>query len=329
MKETPIKHRLAKTVAQNLKNNLREQLNCGKSRSAKASMVALSLQLSGFKQMLHQPARLKQALATAQQEAKEPFQLPRDVENEPGVVRQHIAKVPTVILNANSTSQQIVIFLCGGAYFLQPTDDHWHFLQRLAQQTGAQIVVPQYALAPADQFTVAYEQLHQLYTALYAQYPSSQITLMGDSAGAGLAAGFAEWLGEQGMPQPGHLVLISPWLDITLANPLIKKYQEHDVVLDVDGLRRVGQLWAGKTPLDDYRLSPINGQVANLKNVLVFVGTQEIMFPDIMKFVQLLRKANVNVETEIGRQLYHEYPLTPIPEAERSLRKIQQFCFEN
>ncbi|WP_295731197.1 alpha/beta hydrolase fold domain-containing protein [uncultured Limosilactobacillus sp.] len=322
------KHQVAKVVAQNLKNNLREQLNCGQNRSAKASMVELSLQLSGFKQMLHRPDRLAKALSDARQTNKVPFQLPCDVERAPGVVRQQLDGVSTVILNANSTNQQVILFLCGGAYFLPPTADHWRFLQRLAQQTGVQVIVPQYATAPAAQYSAAYDQLHRLYTMLYTQYPSSAITLMGDSAGAGLAAGFAEWLGEHGMPQPGHLVLISPWLDLTLTNPLIKKYQDHDVVLDVDGLRHVGRLWAGSTPLTDYRLSPIHGDVAKLKNVLVFAGTREIMFPDVMKFVQLLRNAHVRVEAQIGRQLYHEYPITPIPEARQALRKIQQFCFE-
>lgn len=327
-REHRLNRHVAKMVANNLKNNLKEQIDCGKSRSKKASLVELSLQLSGFKQMLHDPERLDQALRKAAKEAEEPFVLPRDVEIAPGVVRVAIAEVPTVILNATPSDEQIIIFLCGGAYFLQPTKDHWHFLQRLANRTGAKVIVPQYALAPTHQFSTSYEQLRALYTELYTEHPASKITLMGDSAGGGLAAGFCEWLGQQGMPQPGHLVLISPWLDLTLRNPLIEKYADHDATLDVTGLRTVGKLWAGQVNPQDYRLSPINGEVANLKNVLLFTGTREIMLPDIMKFVKLLRQANVNVESHIGRELYHEYPLTPIPEATTALAIIDRFCFQ-
>lgn len=326
-REHRLNRQVAKTVANNLKNNLKEQIDCGKSRSKKASLVELSLQLSGFKQMLHDPQKLAQALDEAAKEAEEPFVLPSDVETAPGVVRVAIAGVPTVVLNASPAPKQIIIFLCGGAYFLQPTKDHWHFLRRLADRTGAKVIVPQYALAPTHHFTTSYEQLRALYTEIYTEHPASNITLMGDSAGGGLAAGFCEWLGQQGMPQPGHLVLISPWLDLTLSNPLIEKYADQDAILDVTGLRTVGKLWAGKTDLKDYRLSPINGEVGNLKNVLLFTGTREIMLPDIMKFVKLLRQANVNVKSHIGRELYHEYPLTPIPEATAALAIIDQFCF--
>lgn len=326
--EHRLNRQVAKSVAKNLKDSLQEKFDCGHSRSAKASLVALSLQLSGFKQMLHQPERLEKALTEAAQVSAAPFVVPQEIKNQGDVMRQTIGGVPVVVLNASAKNDQIFVFLFGGAYFLQPTKDHWHFAQRLAQQTNTRVLVPQYALAPTHQFTVAYDQLHRLYTALYQDTPVSRITLIGDSAGAGLAAGFCEWLGQHQMPQPGHLVLISPWLDLTLTNPLIAKYQQRDVVLDVDGLRRVGQIWAGTTPLDDYRLSPINGPVEVLKNVLIFAGTDEIMFPDIMKFVKMLRSRNVVVEAQIGRQLYHEFPLTPIPESTGAIRQIQQFCFD-
>lgn len=326
-REHRLNRQLARTVANNLKNNLKEQIDCGQSRSKKAALVELSMQLSGFKQMLHDPRKRSQALENAAKAAREPFVLPRDVETAPGVVRVAIAGVPAVVLNATPTTDRIIIFLCGGAYFLQPTKDHWHFLQRLADQTGAKVIVPQYALAPTHSYETSYAQLRALYTEIYTEHPASKITIMGDSSGGGLAAGFCEWLGIQGMPQPGHLVLISPWLDLTLNNPLIAKYADQDATLDVEGLRAVGQLWAGKTAPQDYRLSPINGEVANLKNVLVFTGTREIMLPDIMKFVKMLRKADVNVESQIGRELYHEYPVTPIPEATTALKMIDEFCF--
>lgn len=326
--ERRLNRQVAKEMAVSIKNSIKEQVNCGKSRSKKAALVELSLQLSGFKRMLHEPDLLAGELAKQATAARRPFVLPEDVEHQAGVVRETIAGVPVITINANTTSNQVIIFLCGGAYFLQPTADHWHFLVRLAEKTNAKVVAPQYALAPDHQFEEAYDQLLAAYNYLYERQSVNQITIMGDSAGGGLAAGFCEWLGEQDLPQPRNLVMISPWLDLSLTNPLVKKYESQDATLDVTGLRKVGQLWAGNTPVDDYRLSPINGDVAKLRNVLIFVGTREIMLPDVMKFVQILRQAHVNVDYQIGRELYHEYPITPIPETEEALTKIQQFCFQ-
>lgn len=326
--ERRLNRQVVKEMATSIKDSIKEQADCGQSRSKKAALVELSLQLSGFKQMLHDPQKLHQELAKQADLARHPFALPSDVETQNGVIRKKIAGVPVVVLNANPFSDKIIIFLCGGAYFLQPTKDHWHFLQRLALQTNAQIMVPQYALSPEHHFEEAYDQLLAVYTAIYQEQPVSNITLMGDSAGGGLAAGFCEWLASQSLPQPRNLVLISPWLDLTLHNPLIAKYADKDATLDVTGLRTVGQLWAGTTELNDYRLSPINGPVNDLRNVLLFVGTREIMLPDVMKFVQRLRQADVHVEYHIGRELYHEYPLTPIPEAVTAIEQINRFCFQ-
>src|SRR3712207_7656426 len=47
----------------------------------------------------------------------------------------------------------------------------------------------------------------------------STVTLAGDSAGGGLALGLAQTLRDQGLPQPRRLLLVSPWLDLTLGNP--------------------------------------------------------------------------------------------------------------
>lgn len=318
-----LNRQVAKEMATNIKNSIRSQVDCGHSRSKKASLVELSIQLSGFKRMLAEPARLKKALRESSLEARHPFVLPKDISAK----RFNISGVPVAVMNATTASDKIILFLCGGAYFLQPTKDHWHFLQRLAKRTNAKIVVPRYALAPDHTFLDAYQQVAAVYTSLYQNCPASDITLMGDSAGGGFAAGFSEWLAQHRLPQPHNLVLISPWLDISLRNPLIDKYANKDVTLDVHGLRTVGKMWAGDTMLDDYRLSPLNGDISKLRNVLVFVGTREIMLPDIMKFVEKLRAVNANVEYVIGRDLYHEYPITPIPESDDAIAKIQDFCF--
>ena len=323
--ERRLNRQVVKEMANSIKNSIKDQRECGKSRSKKAALVELSLQLSGFKQMLHDPAKLHDEMIKQAAAAKHPFVLPKDVEQQDGVVRRTIADLPVVVLNANTVSDKVIIFLCGGAYFLQPTKDHWHFLQRLGAKTNAQIIVPQHALAPAHHFQTAYDQLLGMYTAIYQDQSVNNITLMCDSAGGGLAAGFCEWLASRNLPQPRNLILISPWLDLTLRNTLIHKYTDYDATLDVTGLRTVGQSWAGNTPTDDYRLSPINGNVEALRNVLLFVGTKEIMFPDVMKFVKKLRAADVNVQYHIGRELYHEYPVTPIPEANTALNQINRF----
>jgi len=49
------------------------------------------------------------------------------------------------------------------------------------------------------------------------------LIMMGDSAGGGFALALAQKLKNESIDQPAQIILLSPWLDITLTNPDIKE----------------------------------------------------------------------------------------------------------
>lgn len=157
------------------------------------------------------------------------------------------------------------------------------------------------------------------------QQSAASISLAGNPSGAGLALVFSEVLAGRQLPQPGHLILISPWLDLDLKNPLISKYAPKDVMLDCLGLRTVGELWADGLGRDDYRVSPINGPLKSLSKVLMFAGIRDIMLPDVMALTKKLGKAGVEVKSMISREMYHTYPLYPTVEGQEALQQIKDF----
>lgn len=312
---------VAAKIANNLEISLRELHRCGDHRSNKATFVEMGIQLSGFKRSLADPAAFAKLLVQAESTNTSHYDLPQVTFNVK--VRQlKKAEIPVYVLNENGLNQRIIVYLAGGAY-LQPADKtHWQYLNHLAVSTGARIYVPIYSLAPRHNFRSAYQEIAQLYAQLYDRFPASEITLMGDSAGAGLALGFSEYLGQRGLPQPGHLILISPWLDLDLTNPVIAKYEKKDVTLAIAGLRKIGDLWAGGVDHRDYRLSPLYGDLDQLRDVHVITGTNEIMYPDATQLVQKLKEAQIKVNLIVGRGMFHIYPLYQVPEAERVMQAV-------
>lgn len=71
-------------------------------------------------------------------------------------------------------------------------------MNRLAIATDAKIYVPIYSLVPHATYRTAYQEIASLYSKIYTLMPASKVTIMGDSAGGGLAAGFCEYLGKRG-----------------------------------------------------------------------------------------------------------------------------------
>ena len=56
---------------------------------------------------------------------------------------------------------------------------------------------------------------------------------------------FAEYLkAETTLPQPGHIVMLSPVLDGTLSNPDAKTYERIDPMLGIEGSKYFIKLWA-------------------------------------------------------------------------------------
>lgn len=141
-------------------------------------------------------------------------------------------------------------------------------------------------------------------------------------AGGGLAASYCEYLGEEGLAQPDAMILLSPWVDVSMSNPDIEDYESADPMLSAYGLTEMGRYWAGDLDLTDYRVSPLYGDVSVLQNVCLFVGAREIFYPDVTEFYTLLQDNGVASELYVGEGMNHDYPLYPIPEAVDAWERI-------
>ena len=181
---------------------------------------------------------------------------------------------------------------------------------------------PVYPPAPNYQFTAAYDRLLTFYSEMPETHEAKDIVSMGGSAGCGLALGLAELLHESDLPQPGEIILMSPWLDLSMDNPAIIEYEDVDPMLTVCALRGMGQSWAGTSDMKDYRLSPIYGKLTGLAPVTLFVGTHELFLPDARRFRDLAEKSGLVVNYFEFDRMNHIFPLYPIPEAAEAQDRI-------
>jgi len=198
-------------------------------------------------------------------------------------------------------SGKYVLFLHGGAYINNIFRQHWNFASQIIRKTNCTFIIPDYPLAPASTYETALAFLDAIYRYLLSQADAKDIILMGDSAGGGLALAFAEKLKNDGMPQADQIILISPWLDVTMSNPDIREVQEKDVSLKADNLIMAGKAWAGKSDPGIYLISPINGSLENLPKLSVFIGTHDILYADCRKLKTLMEQKSIPMN-------YYEYP---------------------
>ena len=201
----------------------------------------------------------------------------------------------------------VVVYLHGGAYVSEIAAQHWSLVAQLVRDAGATVVVPHYGLAPQHTAVEAFAMLDELLGDLD---PAVDLHLAGDSAGGGLALALAQrW--RDTYPRLAGLTLIAPWLDLEMKNPGIDAVEPRDPWLTRPGLRPAAAAWAGALPLDDPRVSPINGPLDGLPATLLLVGDRDITLPDC----RLLRdRATGRLEYVEVPGAIHVHPLLPTPE---------------
>jgi acetyl esterase/lipase len=216
-----------------------------------------------------------------------------------------------VFSSATGASDVQVLFIHGGSYVHEASALHAPFFEDILRTSKATITMPIYALAPEHGYLVAYGQVMDVYLELRRSHPDSPIVLMGGSAGGGFALGFAQSLVEQGLPQPDRIVLLSPWLDLTLSNPDSARIDPSDVLLDRDALIPNGLAWAHGDDPAEYRLSPINGSLAGLAPMTVLAGTNDILYPDAVLLEDRARAAGLDVELTSFAGADHIFAMSP------------------
>ena len=222
-------------------------------------------------------------------------------------------------LNADADYESVVFYIHGGYYVYQMGAEQMAAMNRIANETNAMVVMPIYHLAPFTTAEKGHETMMALYEKVTAENAGKKIILMGDSAGGGYSLALAEGLSARGLSQPDELVLLSPWVDVTMSNPEIADF--YDPMLTVTMGKMSGEAWAGSLPADDWLISPIYGDLSDLKNVSIFVGTRELFYPDDTLLYEKL-KDNTNVTLHVGKGQNHVYPVYPTPEGRIAIEQI-------
>jgi monoterpene epsilon-lactone hydrolase len=218
-------------------------------------------------------------------------------------------------------ADRAAIYLHGGAYISEIAPQHWALISRMVD-AGVRVEVPIYGLAPQHTYREAYPFLTAVYRELLADVDASAVTLAGDSAGGGLALGLAQTLEDAGLPQPRRIVLLSPWLDLTLSHPDLPAAQEVDPWLSIVGLHEAAAVWAAGDDQTDPRLSPGNGTLTGLAAIDVHVGTHELCLPDVLALRARARAEGAEVNVTVEEGAVHVYPLVPTPEGRTAARRI-------
>jgi epsilon-lactone hydrolase len=149
----------------------------------------------------------------------------------------------------------------------------------------------------------------------------AKVTVVGNSAGAGLGLAAAQWLRDTGYRQPNGLVLISPGVNASVNRAERRAIAARDPMQDIPGILEAARLYAGDLDVAHPYVSPLNGDLRGLAPMIVFSGTRDLLYPDSIELAAKVRAVGVPIELHLRKGQPHNYAGMPTPEG-REARAI-------
>lgn len=206
----------------------------------------------------------------------------------------------------HSDPDRILFYLHGGAFTMGSVRASRHGLAMFTRAAGATGFNVDYRLAPEHPFPAALEDAVTAYRWLLAQgTTASRITVLGESAGAGLALAMLLALRDAGDALPAGAAGISTWADLDMCAPSYRERARRDVALTPEGMALSARLYVDGHDPRDPLVSPVHARLDRLPPLLLLVGTEEIVFDDTVRIAEQVRAADGRVEVRVGRGMLH------------------------
>jgi epsilon-lactone hydrolase len=215
--------------------------------------------------------------------------------------------------SANPNAGNYVLFLHGGGFINEIVPAHWRFIADLTRHAGVRCVVPIYPLTPRATAKDLVPATGELLRRLMEEAGPARVTVIGNSAGAGLGLAATQWLRDAGCRQPDRLILISPWVNASVTEQH-RAIAAQDPMQDIPGIVEMARLYAGDLDINHPYVSPLRGDLRELAPMLIFTGTRDLLYPDSLALANEARAAGVAVELHLRQGQPHNYPCMPTPE---------------
>ncbi|WP_051356995.1 alpha/beta hydrolase [Azorhizobium doebereinerae] len=238
-----------------------------------------------------------------------------------------LAGLPACTFDAPGGEAGRTLLYChGGGFQIGSVRSHAGLMARLAEASGMRVLGFDYRLAPEHRFPAAPDDAFAIYRAL-AEAGEVPLALVGDSAGGGLALGTVMRARDAGLPLPKALVLLSPWLDLTMGGESYRVLAEKDIFSRPEQLRAMARTYLGRDHMPaDPAASPVLGDLSGLPPILVHAGGHDITLDDSHLLADRAAARGSRVEVEVFEGMCHHFQVfEELPEAALSLARIGAF----
>jgi acetyl esterase len=207
-----------------------------------------------------------------------------------------------------------VVFFHGGGYMVMSVESHARLARILCAGIGAIVVSVDYRMAPEHPFPAPIADCLAAFRQVRARAEElgvdpRRVAAAGDSAGGHACAAIALRLIAEGGQPPDALVLLCPWLDLTLSSASYARLAPDDPIIDDAQMRLFRDALLGSQPARDPLASPVLADVRRFPPTALVAAELDPLHDDAVAFAGKLAEAGVPSELQRIPGMPHDFML--------------------
>jgi acetyl esterase/lipase len=233
------------------------------------------------------------------------YPLPADITVTEGA----LDGVPTAEITVDGVEpRHVVLYFHGGVYVMGDAALAADLASQVGRRTEAKVISVDYRLAPEAPYPAAVDDALAAYRALLeSEVAPSDILFAGESAGGGLAIATLVNARDRGLPLPAAALVMSPYVDLTLAGSTMETRHNDDPLLSRAALEaRVPDYTSGQDAALGL-ISPVFADLSGLPPVLIQAGTHEVLLDDAIRLARQAATYDVAVTLDITPGVPHVF----------------------
>ena len=234
---------------------------------------------------------------------------------------------PALVYGAPDVDGPTVLYLHGGGYVVGSAFGYRPLAGTVAALSGTSVLVPDYRLAPEHRFPAAHDDVAAAYDWLLGRVARpTDIAVVADSSGGGLAMGLLLGLRDRGKPLPGRVALLSPWVDMRPRTPEELAGGGEPARL-VEVATRFGNVYLDGHPADDPLLNAMCADLSGLPPILAQAATGDWLAGETRALVERVRAHGGEAHLElypVNTHVFHMF-WSFLPEAADALESAGRF----
>lgn len=219
-----------------------------------------------------------------------------------------------------------VFYVHGGSFVAERSPRITHLVARFAAAAQARVFAPSYRLAPEHPCPAAVDDIVAAWAWHCETSPDEPVVALAESAGAAILVAALQRAIAQGLPAPDGLVLLSPWVDLSLQSWSVTAASLLGTTpYTMESLALMARFYLNGRPATDPAASPLFGRFEGFPPTLVHASRGDILYDDAVRLAEAMRDAGCDLTVRLWTEETHVWERMQTAKARQSISLAAAF----